>query len=186
VSTRRFHIGEILTVTTGTYLTPTGLTGVQRLLRHLTGAPHMTHQIGRAIEDVEPYLREQFPWINEITIPSIITNEAEGTAFLAVLAAKYGEYHEVAPLPPGTYTPREPISEYLDMKFSDTPPKPLSVQQRVALLLVQHMLVSDDRPGGTIDCSCRHWDGQIGDWHSVHVAQKLAEASLLTDEGVER
>lgn len=108
---RAFHVGEILTVATGTFVSPTGMGGVYNLLRHITGEDHMTHQLLRAIRELEPYLRERFPWINSVTFPRI-TNEAEGRAFLAAVAAEHGEYHEVPPLPFGAYVGREPIAEF--------------------------------------------------------------------------
>ena len=112
---RRFHLGEILTAATGIYLCPNGLDGFRQFVRHVTGEAHLTHQLGRAGQDIAPHIREQFPWIAEIGDIPPITSEADGLAFLAETAAKYGEYHEVTPMPPGMYVAREPIAEFREM-----------------------------------------------------------------------
>lgn len=113
----RFHIGEILTAATGIYLCPNGLEGFDKLVAHVTGQAHLTHQLGRAGQDIAPHIREQFPWIAEIVVPPI-ADETEGHAFLATVAARHGEYHEVAPLPFGAYVGREPIAEFMEMRPS--------------------------------------------------------------------
>jgi hypothetical protein len=45
-------------------------------------------------------------------------------------------------------------------------------------VLIEHLNVPDEKPGGSITCSCGEWNGRPGDWHTDHVAEKLAEAGL--------
>lgn len=114
MSARTFHIGEIITVAAGTFVSPTGMDGIYQLVDHVTGETHMTHQLPRASRELQPVLREWFPWLNTIQIPPI-SNEREGRAFLADVAVVHGEYHEVPTLPAGVYVAREPLAEFRAM-----------------------------------------------------------------------
>ena len=64
----RFHLGDILTVTTGIFMCPTRMDGLYRILNHLTGDNLMTHQLPRAAEECKPWLRHQFPTL-PVTVP---------------------------------------------------------------------------------------------------------------------
>lgn len=114
MTTRRFHLGEILTATTGIYLCPDGLDGFIKLVDYVTGQIHFDHQLGRAGQDIAPYIRGQLPWTAEITVPPI-ADETEGRVFLAEVADRYGEFHVLEPMPEGMYVGREPIAELREM-----------------------------------------------------------------------
>ena len=58
---KQFHIGDVLSVTTPYLLSPKHIGGVYEILNFLTGDSLYTHQLGRACEEVEPWLRTQFP-----------------------------------------------------------------------------------------------------------------------------
>ena len=58
---RHFHIGAILSVTTGRLVAPNGIEDVYSILNHMTGDNLFTHQLPRAGEECKPWLLRQHP-----------------------------------------------------------------------------------------------------------------------------
>lgn len=58
---RKFHISDILSVTTGRLVSLRHMDGVYDILNYLTGDDLFTHQLPRANRQCLPWLREQFP-----------------------------------------------------------------------------------------------------------------------------
>jgi hypothetical protein len=56
-----FHIGDVLSLTTGRLVSPQAMDGVHEILDFLTGNKLWTHQLPRACEECHPWLRSQFP-----------------------------------------------------------------------------------------------------------------------------
>ncbi|MEU0515611.1 hypothetical protein [Amycolatopsis sp. NPDC006125] len=112
--TERFHLGHLLSITTGVMLSPDGVGGIYRIIDHTTGQPHMTHQLPRAAEEIAPYLTEQHPWLAEITCGGF-DNEADYHGWMDEQVARYGEWHAVTPMPPGQYVGRNPLEELREM-----------------------------------------------------------------------
>jgi hypothetical protein len=56
MSDKRFHIGDLLSVTDGRLLSPNHVQGVIELLSHMTGDSLMTHQLPLAADAMEPEL----------------------------------------------------------------------------------------------------------------------------------
>ena len=108
--TKRFHIGDILSITTGRLVSPDHIGGVYNILNHLTADNLMTHQLPRASRECAPYLRECFPDLAEIAEPEL-EGENEVRAWLDAIVAEYGEYREVEAMPDGIHEYRNPVSE---------------------------------------------------------------------------
>lgn len=110
---RRFHIGDILSVTTGYLVSPSGMSGVYEILNYMTGDDLFTHQLPRAAEACRGPLLTQHPQLSEADCAGIDTyNHADR---LAALVAQFGETLPVAPLSGGDYEPRDPITELAEM-----------------------------------------------------------------------
>lgn len=58
-----FHIGDILSITTGRLVSPRGIGGVYEILNHMTGDNLFTHQLGRAAEACKPALLADHPFL---------------------------------------------------------------------------------------------------------------------------
>lgn len=56
-----FHIGDVLSVTTGRLVSSRHMDGVYDILNFLTTDDLFTHQLPRACEECKPWLRTQFP-----------------------------------------------------------------------------------------------------------------------------
>lgn len=120
--TKRFHLGDLVSVYTGTLVSPNHIGGVYNVCDFVTGQSHMTHQLPRASEAIRPWLLEQHPWLADVVVDLDIPDGASrDDAWLIVAtwldqaAARWGEYHEVAAMPFGMYVGREPIAELREM-----------------------------------------------------------------------
>jgi hypothetical protein len=56
-----FHISDVLSVTTGRLVSSRHIEGVYDILNFLTGDNLYTHQLPRAMDECEPWLRTQYP-----------------------------------------------------------------------------------------------------------------------------
>jgi hypothetical protein len=111
VSTRKFHIGDILSVTTSRLVSPSHIGGVYSILNWMTGDNLMTHQLPRASDECAPSLREQFPDLAAIKVPEDLSGEADVRKWLARQVKAHGVTREVAPLAAGDHTHIDPITE---------------------------------------------------------------------------
>jgi hypothetical protein len=68
-----FHIGTILSVTTGRLVSPTGLNGVYEILSYMAGESVYTHQIPRFGEECAPWLLRQHPQLANVTLETLDT-----------------------------------------------------------------------------------------------------------------
>lgn len=121
---RQFHLGDLLTVTTGRLVGPSGMDGLQELLEWMTDGPVWTHQLDRAADVCKPHLLNRSPFLADIEVPDwpdLPRPAAEATvnAWVAEQVAAHGEMHEVTQLPPGAYSVGNPITELAEMVGPD-------------------------------------------------------------------
>jgi hypothetical protein len=114
-NTETFHLGDLLSITSGILVSPDRIGGVYRIVDFVTGQQHLTHQLPRASQVVKPWLIQQHPWLDEITVPSSLSSEAEVFGWLATATGRWGEHHEVTRMPFGMYVGRDPIAELREM-----------------------------------------------------------------------
>lgn len=60
-----FHIGDILSITTGRMVSPRHMEGIYDILNYMTGDNLFTHQLRRAADACKPALLEQHPILVE-------------------------------------------------------------------------------------------------------------------------
>jgi hypothetical protein len=116
MTTRTFHLGDILTVTSGGRLvSPRGMDGVYDILNWMTGDNLFTHQLPRALRECEGALLAQHPDLAAVTVPDEFTggNSAEEAVarWLAEQITVYGETREVEPLAAEEHTRINPLTE---------------------------------------------------------------------------
>jgi hypothetical protein len=112
---RPFHLGDVLTITTGKFMAPRGVEALYDLLGFMTGESLFTHQLIRAGDECAPRLLEQHPDLADVHTPpeweqGDVTRE-DVEAWLAEQVARYGETRDVAPLAPEDHTHIDPITE---------------------------------------------------------------------------
>lgn len=128
MKTKKFHLGDILSVTTGRILPPRGLEGTADLLKFMTGESLVTHQLVRGIEECQPYLAKQFPKLTKTRMRNAIAKldkmlegarnkerKRIGMNWLDEQVRKYGKTLAVKPLPKGARKVRDPVEEFTEI-----------------------------------------------------------------------
>lgn len=120
---KTFHVGDILSITTGALVSPNHLDGVYRILNWLTEDDLFTHQLTRAARECEGFLREQFPQLP--TEAPEFTGDKDAVvaavfAWVDSVAAEHGAYFEVPRMPTEDHTRIDPLAE-LRMRWPNVP-----------------------------------------------------------------
>lgn len=109
--TKDFHIGTVLTITSGKLISPDHIGGVYEICDWMTGESNMTHQLPRVSREIEGNLREQHPDLTAVDVPAGLDSWEKVDAFLSTLYPTFGERVAVAPLRPEDHTYIDPIAE---------------------------------------------------------------------------
>jgi hypothetical protein len=96
-----------------------GLPELADVLSHMTGDSIMTHQLPLAADAVKPDVLAQHQWLNGLTVPDTVTDEAAAKRFLAEVARIYGEWHELEPAPL-SWGQHDPIQDFTN-QYPGTP-----------------------------------------------------------------
>lgn len=113
---RQFHVGDILSITTGRLVSPRHMDGVCDILNYMTDDDLFTHQLPRASEECAPSLKAQHPDLDvELEIPEGLGEPDKFQSFIGELVIKFGEDRPVLPLHPESHTHINPIEELADM-----------------------------------------------------------------------
>jgi hypothetical protein len=111
MSTKAFHLGDILSVTTERLVSPRRVEGVYDILGWMTGESLFTHQLPRACDECKGPLLAQHPDLAAIEVPEDFGGKEGVDRWLAEQVAVYGEYREVAPLAAEDHTRIDPLDE---------------------------------------------------------------------------
>lgn len=113
MTTRQFHLGDILSITTGRLVSPRHMDGVYDILNWMTGDNLMTHQLPRASRECEGPLLAQHPDLAAVEVPGSFGDDVQAGVdrWLAEQVALFGETREVAPLAAADHTYIDPITE---------------------------------------------------------------------------
>lgn len=125
MTTKRFHLGDVLTITTGRLVSLRHMEAVYDVLNWMTGDNLMTHQLPRAMDECQPHLLAQHPDLAGIEVPDFGDGPREQLEiaiadWLAEQVARFGEYREVAALADGDHTVIDPLEE-LAMNYPNIP-----------------------------------------------------------------
>lgn len=114
-----FHLGDILSVTTGRLVSPShmdGIYGIYSILNWMTGDNLFTHQLPRATEDCAGPLLEQHPDLAAVVVPDDFESAEHVFAWLDEQIARFGERRPVAPIAPERHLRVDPITEIRMMR----------------------------------------------------------------------
>jgi hypothetical protein len=117
MTTKEFHLGDILSITTERLVSPRRIGGVYDILNWMTGENLMTHQLPRASRECGGPLLAQHPDLAAVPVPDQFGDGSGESARLAVetwlaeQVAVYGETREVTPLHPDDHTHIDPLTE---------------------------------------------------------------------------
>jgi hypothetical protein len=109
--TKDFHIGDILSITTGRLVSPRHIGGVYDILGWMVGEDLMTHQLPRVSRECEPFLKAQHPDLDEVVVPDSVNSEESLLFWLAEMTERYGVMRPVARLAAADHTVIDPIAE---------------------------------------------------------------------------
>ena len=117
MTTKTFHLGELLSVTTGVLMSPKGIGGVYDILNWMSSDDLFTHQLPRVCDECKPYLLKQFPRLAGADLSGITPENF--TDRLAGLVSLYGEFFEVEKLPKDAHEFIDPQSELAEKIHPD-------------------------------------------------------------------
>lgn len=120
MNTRAFHLGDVLSVTTGRLVSPRHMDALYDLLNFMTGDNLFTHQLPRACDECAPALLERHPDLKSVEVPAEFRDPAHVEEWLAEQVTRYGLTRQVAPLAEGDHTRIDPLTE-LSMIVPDAP-----------------------------------------------------------------
>lgn len=108
---KTFHLGDILSVTTGCLVAPRRMEAMYDLLDYMTGDSLLTHQLPRACAECAPALLAQHPQLANVSVPEAFDGEAHVWLWLGEQVERFGEELPVEPLDTKDHTRIDPISE---------------------------------------------------------------------------
>lgn len=128
---RQFHIGDILSITTGALVAQRHREAVYDILNYMTGDNLFTHQLPRACRECAPHLLRQHPQLAECEASVGAARVAAGPPpagggkpewvdlWLAEQVVKFGETLLVHPIPRDDHERKDPIEEAVEMVGKD-------------------------------------------------------------------
>lgn len=130
MTSRQFHISDVLSITTGRLVSARHMDGIYDILSFLTGDSIYTHQIPRVMREVKPWLRQQYPLLFPENPPvkalldgltaslaefpgdqTIIAGFVDAVRHQARFPEVVPEFLPVSELSAGMYTRIDPIEE---------------------------------------------------------------------------
>lgn len=110
-ATKDFHIGTVLSITSGKLVSPDHIGGVYEICDWMTGESNFTHQLPRVSREIEGPLSEQHPALAAVEVPGGLDSWEKVHAYLETLYPTFGEFVAVARLDPADHTSIDPLTE---------------------------------------------------------------------------
>lgn len=114
---KMFHLGDILSITTGRLVSKNHIVGVYDILNFMTSDNLFTHQLGRASDECKPALLSQHPQLAAVTGDEVTAENFK--AWLDAQCAEFGEELMVEKLPEHAHEFIEPMSELAEKVHPD-------------------------------------------------------------------
>jgi hypothetical protein len=116
MESKQFHLGDILSITTGCLVSPRGMDAVYEILGYMTGDTLWTHQLPRVAKECRPWLFRQHPQLEAVKVDAMPPGEVE--AWLADQVKAHGEMLPVSPIPKDDHERKNPLQEMIEMRGS--------------------------------------------------------------------
>lgn len=116
MNTREFHLGDILSITTGRLVSLRHMDGVYEILNFLTGDNLFTHQLPRAYREMRPRLLAQHPDLAEVDASDVTPENHR--QWINEQITRYGEMRSVRP-EQQFHEVRDPVAEAEEMMGPD-------------------------------------------------------------------
>ncbi|HFC10802.1 MAG TPA: hypothetical protein ENJ75_01210 [Candidatus Kaiserbacteria bacterium] len=113
-----FHIGDVLSVTTGYIVSSRQLDGISDIVKFMTGDNSLCrHQVPRASEECKPYLLEQYPQLRGVDASGVTSENWQ--KWIDEQVARFGEKLSVRPIPEERHKFRNPLDELQKLMGAD-------------------------------------------------------------------
>lgn len=112
-----FHLGDILTVTTGKLVSTRHIDGVYDILNFMTRDNLFTHQLGRASNECKPALLEQHPQLATVTGDDVTPENFK--AWIEAQCSEFGEQLMVQQLTEHAHEVIDPLNELAEKVHPD-------------------------------------------------------------------
>ena len=113
MKTKEFHIGDVLSITTGRLVSPRHIGGVYDILNFMTGDNLFTHQLPRVSNECKPYLFEWHPQLKDVDASEVTPENWQ--EWLNEQVTRFGEDLTVRQIPEERHERRDPIEEMVEM-----------------------------------------------------------------------
>ncbi len=114
---RKFHLGDVLTVSTGALVSPRHMEGVYDILNYMTGDNLFTRQLPRALGECRPWILRQHPQLAECDASDV--DKLNWEDWLSRQVDLFGEELTVEPIPQDDHERIDPITEAESMVNKD-------------------------------------------------------------------
>lgn len=118
-ATKDFHIGDILSVTTGRLVSPRHIDGVYDILNWMTGESLFTHQLPRVSHEAAPILLAAHPELAGAQQEAEAVTPGNWRHFLAKMVERYGEMLPVPKMNADQHESIDPLSELAEKVHPD-------------------------------------------------------------------
>jgi len=109
---RSFHIGDVLSITTGRLVSNRHAGGVCDILNYMTGDNLFTHQLPGAADECRPVLLKNFPQLAHVDASCVTVFNLQ--AWLTEQVALFGETLEVETLADGQHRHKDALTELVE------------------------------------------------------------------------
>jgi hypothetical protein len=114
MATKKFHVGDVLSITTGRLVSPRHIDGVYDILNFMTGDNLFTHQLPRALNECRPHLLEQLPQLKATDASGVTSENLQ--KWLDEQVVRFGEQLTVHDIPEGRHEFRNPLDEAAELR----------------------------------------------------------------------
>jgi hypothetical protein len=113
--TKLFHIGDILSVTTGRLVSLDHIAGVVNVLDFMSGDSLHTHQLIIAAPIYRPVILQQLPDLNDVETPSEFVSDQSVYDWLDEQVIKFGA-HQTLSSREDLWGSHNPIQDFIDIR----------------------------------------------------------------------
>lgn len=117
MQTKDFHLGDILSITTGKLVSPRHIEGVYDILNWMSGEQLFTHQLPRVMREAAPVLLRAHPALEAVK-PTTLSPE-DVAPWLAEQVAAIGEMLPVPKMTKDEHESIDPMSELVERVHPD-------------------------------------------------------------------
>lgn len=110
---KQFHIGDVLSITTGHLVSPRLMDGVYDILNFMTDDNLFTSQLPRVSDECKPYLLAQHPQLKNVDASGVTTKNHQ--KWFDQQVARFGKKLLVRQVPCGQHKFRNPLNEAAEM-----------------------------------------------------------------------